>query len=79
MLSAHFNEPVILPQFSPLVFISFLIPSFHVVSHVYLEGWEDTEILNVIHHRWKSIVFPSCNITTNILVYLKISGSYPVT
>lgn len=27
MLSAHFNEPVILPHFSPLVFISFLILS----------------------------------------------------
>lgn len=59
MLSAHFNEPVILPQFFPLVFISFLIPFLHVVSCMYLEGQKDTEILNVIHHGWKSIVFPS--------------------
>lgn len=46
MLSAHFNEAVILPQFFLFVFIF-----FYVMSHMYLEDQEDTEILNVIQHR----------------------------
>ena len=54
MLSAHFNEPVILPQFFPSVFISSLPLFFHVVSHIYLEGLEDTEILKC-HPSWMEI------------------------
>lgn len=42
MLSAHFNEPVIRPQFFPYT-LSFLIPFFHVVIHMYLEGQEDAD------------------------------------